>query len=129
MQYKYFENTVRKGEIAHNKQFLLFPGCLLPFQRTFLIKLKMVFCKIFQFGRVSLKFVACKRVNSLSCNQIFVWANSVFHDPLVSLNFEGFDPQIFLNDPQNLLFTCFKSYGGGHCDPLNRTLRENPGPN
>ena len=28
----------------------------------------------------------------------------VFHDPLVSLNFEGFDPQIFLNDPQNSLF-------------------------
>ena len=24
----------------------------------------------------------------------------VFHDPLVSLNFEGFDPQIFLNDPK-----------------------------
>ena len=33
--------------------------------------------------------------------------NRVFHDPLVSLNFEGFDPQTFLNDPQNLLFTFF----------------------
>ena len=50
----------------------------------------------------------------------------VFHDPFVSLNFEGFDPQIFLYDPQNLLLTFFNSYGGGHCDPLNRKLRENP---
>ena len=50
----------------------------------------------------------------------------VFHDPLVSLNFEGFDPQIFLIDPQNLFFTFCNSYEGGHCDPLNRKLRENP---
>ena len=50
----------------------------------------------------------------------------VFHDPLVSLNFEGFDPQIFLNDPQNSLFTFFNSYEGSHCDPLNRKMRENP---
>ena len=57
----------------------------------------------------------------------------VFHDPLVSLNFEGFDPQIFLSDPHNLLFTFFNLhvYEGGHCDPLNndplnRKLRENP---
>ena len=46
--------------------------------------------------------------------------------PLVSLNFEGCDPQIFLYDPQNLQFTFFISYEGGHCDPLNRKLRENP---
>ena len=51
----------------------------------------------------------------------------VFYDPLVSLNFEGFDPQVFLNDAQNLLFTFFISYEGGHCDPLKRMLRENPG--
>ena len=25
LQYKSFENTMKKGEIAHNKQFLLFP--------------------------------------------------------------------------------------------------------
>ena len=50
----------------------------------------------------------------------------VFHDPLVSLSFEGFDPLFFLNDPQNLLFTFFNSYEGGHCDPFNRKLRGNP---
>ena len=31
LQYKSFENTVEKGEIAYNEQFLLFPQCLLPF--------------------------------------------------------------------------------------------------
>ena len=55
-----------------------------------------------------------------------VYIPRVFHDPLVSLNFEGFDPKIFPNDPQNLLFTFFNSYEGGHCDPLNRKLGENP---
>ena len=48
------------------------------------------------------------------------------HGPLVFLNFEGFDPKVFLNDPQNLLFTIFISYEGGHCDTLNKKLRENP---
>ena len=64
------------------------------------------------------------------CNTILgactKYRHRVFHDPLVSLNFKGFDPQIFLNDPQNVLFTFFNSYGGHHCDPLNRKLRENP---
>ena len=32
---KSFENTVEKGEIARNEQFLLFPQCFLPFWRTF----------------------------------------------------------------------------------------------
>ena len=30
-----FENTVRKGEIAHKEQFLLFPHCFLSVWRTF----------------------------------------------------------------------------------------------
>ena len=34
MQYKSFENTVGKGEIARNEQFLLFPQCFLPVWRT-----------------------------------------------------------------------------------------------
>ena len=34
-KYKSLENTVGKGEIACNKQFLLFPHCFLPFWRTF----------------------------------------------------------------------------------------------
>ena len=30
LQHKSFENTVEKGEITHNEQFLLFPQCFLP---------------------------------------------------------------------------------------------------
>ena len=30
-----FKNTVGKGEIARDEQFLLFPHCFLPFQRPF----------------------------------------------------------------------------------------------
>ena len=30
LQYKSFENTEGKGEIARNEQFLLFPQCFLP---------------------------------------------------------------------------------------------------
>ena len=35
LQYKSFENTVGKGEIARNEQFLLFPRCFLPVRRAF----------------------------------------------------------------------------------------------
>ena len=35
LQYKSFKNTVGKGEIARNEQFLPFPQCFLPFWRTF----------------------------------------------------------------------------------------------
>ena len=34
LQFKTFENTVEKGEIAPEEQFLLFPQCFLPFLRT-----------------------------------------------------------------------------------------------
>ena len=50
----YFENTVGKGEIAHNEQFHLFPQCFLLFWITpaIFIKFKIVICKLFQFGKV-----------------------------------------------------------------------------
>ena len=35
LQYKSFENTVGKGEMARNEQFLLFPQCFLPVWKTF----------------------------------------------------------------------------------------------
>ena len=50
-----FENTVGKGEIARNEQFLLFPQCFLHFLRdlsAMFIKLRIVVCKLLQFGRV-----------------------------------------------------------------------------
>ena len=35
LQYKSFENTAGKGEIARDEQFLLFPKCFLRFWKTF----------------------------------------------------------------------------------------------
>ena len=35
LQYKSFENTIGKGEIVRNKQFLLIPQCFLPVWITF----------------------------------------------------------------------------------------------
>ena len=36
LQYKSFENTAGKGEIARNKQFLLFPQCFLSVLENYL---------------------------------------------------------------------------------------------
>ena len=81
--YKSVENTMEKGEIAHNEQFFLFPQCFLPFWTTFchflfaildnflpfpfpsvfypfgqlsaiFIKFKIVVCKRFEFGRLKI---------------------------------------------------------------------------
>ena len=61
---KSFENTVGKGEIARNEQFLLFPQCFLPFRKTY------YYCNQIQNRRLqtllvwkSLKFVVWERVN------------------------------------------------------------------
>ena len=67
LQYKSFENTLGKGEIARHEQFLLFPQCFrheqfllfptvfstcLPTLFAIFIKSKVVVCKLFQFGIV-----------------------------------------------------------------------------
>ena len=54
LQYKPFENTVEKGEIARNEQFLLFPKCFLPvgWLSAIFVKFEIVVCKLFQFGRL-----------------------------------------------------------------------------
>ena len=51
---KPLENTVGKGEIARNEQFLFFPQCFLPVWIAFAIfvKFEIVVCKLFQFERV-----------------------------------------------------------------------------
>ena len=53
LQYKSLEITVGKGEIARHEQFLIFPvfSTLLETSALF-IKLKIVVCELFQFGRV-----------------------------------------------------------------------------
>ena len=52
-QYKSFENTVGKGEIAHNEQFLLFPLCFLTKWKNFchFNLIWTVVCKLFEFGK------------------------------------------------------------------------------
>ena len=55
LQYKSFENTVGKGEIARNEQFLLFPHsvfCLFVDLSAIFNKIEIVVCKLFEFGRV-----------------------------------------------------------------------------
>ena len=49
-----FENTMRKGEIARNEQFLLYPYCFLPSRITFpySMKFRIVVCKLSKFGKV-----------------------------------------------------------------------------
>ena len=54
LQDKSFENTVGKGEIVRNEQFLLFPQCFLPFWRAFchFHQFEIVVCKLLQLGKV-----------------------------------------------------------------------------
>ena len=54
LQYKSYENTMGKGEIAHNEQFFLFPQFFHPFGElsAIFIKFEIVICKLFQLERV-----------------------------------------------------------------------------
>ena len=63
LQYKSFENTVGKGEITHNEQFLLFLQCFLHFWRTF-CHFHQIWNSCLQTLSVwkSLKFVVWERV-------------------------------------------------------------------
>ena len=71
LQYKSLENTVGKGEIARDEQFLLFPHCFLPFRRPF-----CYFDQIQNFRVLtlsvwkSLKSVVWERVNQSEFDQI-----------------------------------------------------------
>ena len=66
LQYKSFENTVGKGEIARNEQFLLFPQCFLPVWRTFCHFHKIRHCRLPTVSVwKSLKFVDWERVKQI----------------------------------------------------------------
>ena len=65
LQYKSFENTVGKGEITRNEQFLLFTQCFLPCYRSFCDIHQIQNCRLQTFSIwKSLKFVVWERVNS-----------------------------------------------------------------
>ena len=59
-----FENTVGKGEISRNKQFLLFPQCFLPIWRTVCHFHQIQNCRLQTLrARISVKFVVKERLN------------------------------------------------------------------
>ena len=63
LQYKSFENSVGKGEIAHNEQFLLFPQSFQPIWRTFFNFQYIQNCRLRTLSVwQSLKFVVWERV-------------------------------------------------------------------
>ena len=64
LHYKSCENTMGKGEIARDKQFLLFPQCFLTFWRTFhhLYQIQNFHQQTFSVWK-SLEFVVWERVN------------------------------------------------------------------
>ena len=64
LQYKLFENTVGKGEIARNEQFLLFPQCFLPISRTFCHFHPISNCRLSVWK--CLKFVVWEMVNAFN---------------------------------------------------------------
>ena len=67
------ENTVEKGEIAHNKQFLLFPQCFLPVWRTICYLHQTCHLLILSVWK-SLKFVVWERVKghlSVLCQGLY----------------------------------------------------------
>ena len=66
LQFKSFENTAGKGEIARNEQYLLFPQCFLP-----LGELSAIFIKI------SLKLSSANSF-SLEDSKIVFWETDNF---------------------------------------------------
>ena len=63
LQYKSFENIVRKGEIAHNEQFLFSPNVFYPFGELSAISIKFkIVCKFSVLE--SLKFVVWEKVEN-----------------------------------------------------------------
>ena len=67
LQYKNFGNTVCKGEIARNEQFLLFPQCFLPFWKTFHHFHRILNCRLQTLSVwKSLRFVVRERFKYVS---------------------------------------------------------------
>ena len=67
------ENTVGKGEIARNEQFLLFPQCFLPVWRTFFHNHQIWNCRLLTLTIwKSLKFVVWERLKHLYIMYIVV---------------------------------------------------------
>ena len=75
LHYRSFENTVGKGEIARNEEFLFLPQCFLPFWKTFCHFHQIKSCRL-QTLLVwkTLKFVIWERVNYLPSGKLLDWS-------------------------------------------------------
>ena len=105
-QYKSFENSVRKGEIARDEQFLLFPHCFQSFQRTFYHFHSNSNCRL-QTPSVSksLKIVVCKRVNEIIASTVKTALNEPFLiSPQYSFLIVSMNPPFF-NHIRNYFIT------------------------
>ena len=71
-----FENTVGKGEIARNEQFLLFPQSFLPVWRTFCHFHQIQNCRLLTLSVwKSLEFVVWERVKE--CFGVFFYKSQI----------------------------------------------------
>ena len=71
--YKSLENTVGKGEIARNEQFLLFPHCFLTYWKTFSHVHQISNCRLQTLSIwKSKKFVVWERVKSMADAKLIV---------------------------------------------------------
>ena len=99
LHYKSFEKkkkkTVRKGEIARNEQYLLYPLCFLPLRRVFyhLHNILNFRLQTFQFGRV-LRFFVWERVNPLPDMPILGSSSSAANKNIMSKTWTNRDPII-----------------------------------
>ena len=136
LQYKPFENTVGKGEIACNEQFLLFPHCFLPVWRTFCWFLQIWICRLHALWK-SLKFFVWERVKwraiGLTFPQTVV---SMIHNSRIvvtlledceqssSINTQNWqENKVFANDNnitirQNLSLVQTEAYAGGKLNAI-----------
>ena len=73
LQYKSFENTVGKGEIACNEQFLLFSQCFLPMWRTFRHFHQIWICRL-------------QPLSVSKCLKFVVWERFNLHETILSFN-------------------------------------------
>ena len=72
LSYKTFENTVGKGEMARNEQFLLFPKCFLPIWRALCHFYQIQNCRLQTLSVwKSLKFAVWERVNTLTTDSFW----------------------------------------------------------
>ena len=119
LQYKSFENTMGKGEIARNEQFLLFSQCFLSFYRTFLRFHQIWNCRLQPLLVLeSLKFVVWQRVKHSSENIRVIYKTLLKNENMLVTRmfftfpkmFQTFQKQIIWATMTFVVCKCFKLF-------------------